>query len=73
MASLAGLWFLMCLGLAPGGFGQETPVAKEKGKGKRESLVIKQHTIKNAEVFEGARLDRIWPDKRKFGCFYWQE
>ena len=32
-----------------------------------------RYVIKNGEVFEGATLDRVWPDQRKFGRFYWQE
>jgi imidazolonepropionase-like amidohydrolase len=32
-----------------------------------------RYVIKNGELFEGATLDRVWPEARKFGRFYWQE
>jgi len=30
-----------------------------------------RYVMKGGELFEGATLDRIWPDKRSYGKFYW--
>jgi hypothetical protein len=28
--------------------------------------------MKGGELFDGSTLDRVWPEKRTYGKFYWE-
>jgi imidazolonepropionase-like amidohydrolase len=31
-----------------------------------------RYVMKGGELFDGSTLDRVWPEKRTYGKFYWE-